>query len=163
MLAISPSQILSNFNWPASCNTTTYPAHHNTTSGLPSRCSCRLGKIEALEQRLNLLVDNVEGRLGRLLGPAGPLAATAQQLAALQLAGGGGGLLDEWEVVLGPDGQPLLGPDGRPVLRRKGAGAGGGGQGGAPLSPRSAGMSVLELQKMLIAINRMESKETEIR
>eukprot|EP00198_Chlamydomonas_reinhardtii_P003944 XP_001693280.1 predicted protein [Chlamydomonas reinhardtii] len=125
--------------------------------------AARLGKIEALEQRLNLLVDNVEGRLGRLLGPAGPLAATAQQLAALQLAGGGGGLLDEWEVVLGPDGQPLLGPDGRPVLRRKGAGAGGGGQGGAPLSPRSAGMSVLELQKMLIAINRMESKETEIR
>ncbi|KAG2442321.1 hypothetical protein HXX76_002407 [Chlamydomonas incerta] len=125
--------------------------------------AARLSKIDTLEQRLNLLVDNVEGRLGRLLGPAGPLAATAQQLAALQLAGGAGGLLDEWEVVLGPDGQPLLGPDGRPVLRRKGTAAGGAGPGGGPLSPRSAGLSVLELQKMLIAINRMESKETEIR
>ncbi|KAG2433517.1 hypothetical protein HYH02_012635 [Chlamydomonas schloesseri] len=124
--------------------------------------AARLNKIDALEQRLNLLVDNVEGRLGRLLGPTGPLAATAQQLAALQLAGGGaGGMLDDWEVVLGPDGQPLLGPDGRPVLRRKGS-AGAAGV-AAPLSPRSAGLSVLELQKMLIAINRMESKESEIR
>ncbi len=45
-----------------------------------------------------------------------------------------------------------------------GAGAGAGeGSAGLVASPRSAGLSVLELQRMLIQINRMESKEQEVR
>ncbi|GFR40784.1 hypothetical protein Agub_g1399 [Astrephomene gubernaculifera] len=102
--------------------------------------AARLQKIDALEQRLTCMVDKVESRLARALQP---LQLNAQQQQPPQQPGQEGG------------GSAALAP------------AHGGGGGAEPaaqvLSPRSAGLSVLELQRMLIQINRMESQEQEVR
>ncbi|KAG2498147.1 hypothetical protein HYH03_003905 [Edaphochlamys debaryana] len=119
--------------------------------------AARLHKLDRLEQRLNTLVDRVEGKLSRALQPL--------QLNGGTPAGAGAGAAggEEWEWRVGPDGKPVL------VRKSGGAGVAGakggrpGADGDAPLSPRSASLSVLELQQMLIQLNRMDSKEAEIR
>ncbi len=115
----------------------------------------------------------VERRLGGVARALEPLSLNGQ--------GGGGGLAADG--ALGPGGgldtqaaaallAAVLGPQAAAALAAaggaaQGGGAGGGGGGavvGADLpSPRSAGLSVLELQRMLLAINRIEASEREFR
>ncbi|KXZ44256.1 hypothetical protein GPECTOR_70g487 [Gonium pectorale] len=123
----------------------------------------RLQKLDALEHRLHAMVDKVETKLSHVLRPL--------QLSAQQLVQAGLGQ-DEWGLHIGLDGQQSLVRGGPAVAAQpvatSGTLAGGqvqagtGGVGGVT-SPRTAAMSVLELQRMLIQINRMESKEQEVR
>lgn len=120
----------------------------------------RLSKVDLLERRLLTMVDRVEGRLAQALAPmalnAGAGTGLHGQPPSLQLT-------PEQTVQLQA---ARLVASGAWAAAAGGAGAGAADQGagaGLVASPRSAGLSVLELQRMLIQINRMESKEQEVR
>ncbi|GLC63413.1 hypothetical protein PLESTF_000033600 [Pleodorina starrii] len=100
-------------------------------------------------------------------------AATADAVAAAAAAAGGEPSIAALAAAIVTAAASGAGTEAGGAARERYTGRGGSGGGGGSgysgaagvdvASPRSAGLSVLELQRMLIQINRMESKEQEVR